>query len=88
MFPSITGLVADNKGYHIAMCVPLIGFFVAFSFPIYLNTLCAKELDGFRETKIGYVDGIAAVEGGAEERKRSVVHEEKGMGVYEAEIGR
>lgn len=88
LFPSITGLVADNKGYHIAMCVPLIGFFVAFSFPIYLNTLCAKELDGFRETKIGYVDGIAAVEGGAEERKRSVVHEEKGMGVYEAEIGR
>ena len=56
LFPSLTGLVADNKGYHIAMVVPLIGFFVAFAFPIYLNTLCAKELDGFRETKIGYTD--------------------------------
>lgn len=70
LFPSLTGLVADSKGYHIAMCVPLVGFFVAFAYPIYLNTLCAQELDGFRETKIGYQDregvsvqDIAAAEG-------------------------
>lgn len=56
LFPSLTGLVADHRGYHTAMAVPLGAFCVSFAFPIYLNTLCAKELDGFRETKIGYQD--------------------------------
>lgn len=56
LFPALTGLAADNSSYHKAMGVPLAGFFVAFAFPIYLNTLCAKELDGFRQTKIGYID--------------------------------
>lgn len=56
LFPAVTGLVADAHTYHIAMVVPLASFCVSFAFPIYLNTLCAKELDGFRETKIGYHD--------------------------------
>ena len=56
LFPALTGLAADVSDYHKAMGVPLAGFAVAFAFPIYLNTLCAKELDGFRETKIGYHD--------------------------------
>ena len=57
LFPALTGLAADSMhSYHHAMCVPLAGFFVSFVYPIYLNTICRKELDGFRETKIGYVD--------------------------------
>lgn len=56
LFPALTGLAADKMTYHKAMCVPLAGFFVSFVFPIYLNTICAKELDGFRATKIGYID--------------------------------
>ncbi|KAG9792291.1 MFS general substrate transporter, partial [Aureobasidium melanogenum] len=56
LFPALTGLAADSMTYHKAMCVPLAGFFVSFVFPIYLNTVCRRELDGFRETKIGYVD--------------------------------
>lgn len=72
-FPALTGLVADHKGYHIAMCV---GFFVAFAFPIYLNTVCAKELDGFRETKIGYHDADGTIGDIVyEQRRASVVHE-------------
>ena len=86
LFPSLTGLVADQKGYHIAMCVPLAGFFVAFAFPIYLNTVCAKELDGFRETKIGYQDQDGTIgDIKHEERKASVVHEEKGIKASEVE---
>jgi FHS family L-fucose permease-like MFS transporter len=54
LFPSLTGLAADHSTYHKAMGVPLAGFFVAFAYPIYLNTMCAKELDGFRATQIGY----------------------------------
>lgn len=87
LFPALTGLVADHKGYHIAMCVPLVGFFVAFAFPIYLNTLYAKELDGFRETKIGYHDQDGTVEPVVDERRKaSVVHEEKGIGAREVEV--
>lgn len=89
LFPSLTGLVADKKGYHIAMCVPLIGFVVAFAFPVYLNTLCAKELDGFRETKIGYQEGEDGTVGDVhyEARKASVVHEENGVKpVFEKEV--
>lgn len=56
LFPSLTGLLADTRGYHIGMAVPLAGFAVAFAYPVYLNTLCRRELDGFRETKIGYTD--------------------------------
>lgn len=56
LFPSLTGLAADNTSYHVAMCVPLAGFLVSMFFTIYCNTVARKELDGFRETKIGYVD--------------------------------
>lgn len=63
LFPSLTGLVADHKSYHIAMAVPLVGFAVAFAFPIYLNVFCAQELDGFRAAKIGTVDQSGHVVG-------------------------
>ncbi|KAL8763241.1 MAG: hypothetical protein Q9184_000881 [Pyrenodesmia sp. 2 TL-2023] len=81
LFPALTGLAADHMSYHKAMCVPLIGFFVAFAFPIYLNTVCAAELDGFRESKIGYTDenGLAIGDIKQEERRASVMHEEKGV---------
>lgn len=82
LFPSLTGLLADKKGYHISMTVPLVGFFVAFAFPIYLNTFCRKELDGFSATKIGYTDsdgsGVIGDAGTSEGRRPSVTMAEKG----------
>ena len=63
------------------MCVPLVGFFVAFAFPVYLNTLCAQELDGFRETKIGYEDGDGTIgDVRRDERRASVVAPDGGSG--------
>lgn len=56
LFPSLTGLLADNKDYHIAMVVPLVGFIVAFAYPVFLNTVWKHELDGFSASKIGYTD--------------------------------
>ncbi|KAF4636727.1 hypothetical protein G7Y89_g1359 [Cudoniella acicularis] len=80
LFPSLTGLPADRKDYHVSMAVPLCGFFVAFAYPIYLNVFCRKELDGFRETKIGYVDSDGVVgDPDHELRRASVRHEEKGL---------
>ena len=79
LFPALTGLLADKKGYHISMAVPLIGFFVAFSYPIYLNTMCVKELDGFSATKIGYADSDGIIGDSArEERRASLRYEETG----------
>ncbi|KAL8828215.1 MAG: hypothetical protein Q9191_002723 [Dirinaria sp. TL-2023a] len=90
LFPSLTGLVADHKGYHIAMCVPLIGFSVAFAFPIFLNTLYAKELDGFRETKIGYQDQDGTIgDVRRDERKASIAagDDDKGFVTSDRDLG-
>ena len=56
LFPSLTGLAADNSDYHKAMAVPLAGFAISCFFAVYCNTIAAKELDGFRDSKIGYTD--------------------------------
>jgi len=63
LFPALTGLLADKKGYHVGMCVPLIGFFVAFAYPCYLNGVpsCRRELDGFSNSKIGNVDSDGVI---------------------------
>lgn len=88
LFPSLTGLVADHRDYHIAMVIPLVGFFVAFAFPIYLNTICARELDGFRETKIGYHDEDGTIGDAVyEERRASIIQEEKGISFKELNLG-
>lgn len=79
LFPSLTGLLADHKGYHVGMCVPLVGFFIAFVYPIFLNTVYRKELDGFRESKIGYQDehGVIGDPAHEEQRQNSVLGGEK-----------
>lgn len=73
LFPSLTGLLADHKGYHIAMCVPLVGFFVSFVYPIFLNTVYKQELDGFRESKIGYTDEHGTIGDPAREARKEDV---------------
>ena len=87
LFPALTGLVADHRGYHVAMCVPLVGFFVAFAFPVYLNAVCKRELDGFRETKIGYrEEGAGTAEEGRRNEASGVHEEEKGIHSHEKEF--
>ncbi|ORY19705.1 glucose/galactose transporter [Clohesyomyces aquaticus] len=55
VFPPMLGAVVDAKNTRIAMCVPLAGFLIAWSFPIYLNLFKAQELDGFTQSKVGIV---------------------------------
>lgn len=38
------------------MAVPLAGFLIAWSFPVYLNMFKAQELDGYRAAKVGIVN--------------------------------
>jgi len=72
VFPPMLGAVVDAKNTRIAMCVPLAGFIIAYSFPVYLNLFKAKELDAFNQSSVGIVP--------AEERQdmdKSELFEEK-----------
>ncbi|KAI9670726.1 MAG: hypothetical protein M1817_003836 [Caeruleum heppii] len=61
VFPPMLGGVADLRdSTRIAMAVPLAGFLVAWTFPLYLNIFERKKLDGFRATKVGMDDSDSA----------------------------
>lgn len=49
VFPPILGAVADRWGTRTAMAVPLGGFLLAYSFPVWLNLFQAMELDAYRD---------------------------------------
>ena len=55
------------RNTHIAMSVPLAGFVIAYSFPIYLNLCKRQELDAFTEVRTGIdapaAEGVSATEG-------------------------
>ncbi|KAI9733299.1 MAG: hypothetical protein M1834_003383 [Cirrosporium novae-zelandiae] len=57
VFPPILGAVTDARDVKIGMAVPLAAFLVSWSFPVYLNLFCAKDLDGYRGSHVGIVEG-------------------------------
>ena len=79
VFPPMLGAVADRKGTRIAMLIPLLGFAIAWSFPVYLNLVKAKELDGYRETKVGIAE---------DDSSELSAEREKGLEAQEVEVGR
>jgi FHS family L-fucose permease-like MFS transporter len=52
LFPPVLGTVADHIGTQKAFFIPLIGFVIAWMFPLYLNLFKAKSLDGWTEEKV------------------------------------
>ncbi|MCJ1308285.1 hypothetical protein MMC25_001938 [Agyrium rufum] len=53
VFPPALGAVADARNTQVAMCIPLVGFLIAWSFPIYLNLFKRAELDNYLVSDIG-----------------------------------
>jgi FHS family L-fucose permease-like MFS transporter len=54
VFPPVLGAVADRvHSTRIAMFIPLIGFVLSWSFPVYLNLYKGNELDAYREQTTG-----------------------------------
>jgi len=49
----VLGAVADARGTQIAMVIPLVGFCIAWTFPLYLNLSQAKRLDGYNVSELG-----------------------------------
>lgn len=78
LFPSLTGLLADHAGYHRAMGVPLACFVVVLIFAAYLNAVYGKELEGFREVRLGYGSegAVASAEDSGEAAKPHVTMNE------------
>ncbi len=56
--PAILGNVADKIGTRHAMCIPLVFFFIAWSFPIYLNLVKGDSLDAHQNSHVGSSDGV------------------------------
>lgn len=79
LFPPILGTVADALGGNTqhAFFVPLIGFVIAMTFPIYLNIFKAKSLDAWTEkVKVG-IESRTDVETGSEKEKEPEAFIEK-----------
>jgi FHS family L-fucose permease-like MFS transporter len=78
LFPPVLGTVADHIGTQKAFFVPLIGFVVAWCFPLYLNLFKAKSLDGWTEDRASPVpdkdvESIVDLEVEDDEKKASAV---------------
>ncbi|MCJ1407402.1 hypothetical protein MMC19_001473 [Ptychographa xylographoides] len=80
VFPPILGVVADARNTQLAMVIPLVGFIVAWSFPMYLNLFKAEMLDGYSSSKVGIEAGrtLSVVVGGG--RLGQSLDEEKSAG--------
>jgi FHS family L-fucose permease-like MFS transporter len=79
LFPPVLGAVADALGGNTqkAFFIPLIGFLIAATFPIYLNVFKAKSLDGWTEkVKVG-IEPKKDVEIGNEEWNEEKIPEQQ-----------
>ncbi|CZR63539.1 probable L-fucose permease [Phialocephala subalpina] len=77
LFPPVLGAVADALGGNTqhAFFIPLIGFVIAWTFPLYLNLFKAKTLDGWTEkVKVG-IEPKRDVETGSEVGEKDMVSE-------------
>lgn len=83
LFPPVLGAVADALGGNTqkAFFIPLIGFVIALSYPIYLNIFKRKTLDGWTEkVKVGIENPKKDIETASiqeEEKKDDVAQIEK-----------
>ncbi|KAL5325454.1 hypothetical protein ACEPPN_006579 [Leptodophora sp. 'Broadleaf-Isolate-01'] len=80
LFPPVLGAVADALGGNTqkAFFIPLIGFVIAITFPIYLNIFKRKSLDGWTEkVKVGIEEPTKDIETGSINEKNDATHMEK-----------
>ncbi|EPE05236.1 l-fucose permease glucose galactose transporter [Ophiostoma piceae UAMH 11346] len=55
VFPAMTGAVIDNHNAHIAMAIPMMGYVLAFIYPVYVNMFKRDLMDSHRATDVGVV---------------------------------
>ncbi|KAK4111641.1 glucose galactose transporter [Canariomyces notabilis] len=55
VFPPMTGAVLDRRNAHVAMAIPMMGYILAWIYPLYVNVWKKDVMDTHRETKVGIV---------------------------------
>ncbi|KAL4965478.1 major facilitator superfamily domain-containing protein [Aspergillus stella-maris] len=69
VFPPMMGAIVDSKNAHLAMVIPMMGYILAFIFPVYVNVFKRDVMDAHRNTDINvdvHVGDLKGVEGGME----------------------
>ncbi len=57
VFPPMTGAVVDSHDAHTAMAIPMMGYILAWVYPVYVNFWNRETMDVHRQTDVG----VAAV---------------------------
>ncbi|KAF7561972.1 hypothetical protein G7046_g2168 [Stylonectria norvegica] len=55
VFPPMTGAINDRHNAHLAMVIPMMGYVLAYIYPVYVNFWNSAALDLRRETQVGVV---------------------------------
>ncbi|KAF3763776.1 MFS general substrate transporter [Cryphonectria parasitica EP155] len=53
VFPPITGAIVTYHNAHVAMTIPMMGYILAFIYPVYVNFFAKDMLDNHRATEVG-----------------------------------
>ncbi|RKU41110.1 hypothetical protein DL546_002642 [Coniochaeta pulveracea] len=53
VFPPMTGAVKDRHGAHMAMAMPMMGYILAWIYPLYVNVWNREVMDTHRATMVG-----------------------------------
>ncbi|PSR79853.1 glucose galactose transporter [Coniella lustricola] len=56
VFPPITGAIVTKHNAHVAMTIPMMGYILAFIYPVYVNFFAKEMLDNHRATEVGIKD--------------------------------
>ncbi|GAB1317616.1 hypothetical protein MFIFM68171_07826 [Madurella fahalii] len=59
VFPPMTGAVVDSRNAHVAMAIPMMGYILAWIYPLYVNIWKKDVMDTHRETKVGIEPSVS-----------------------------
>lgn len=55
VFPAMMGAVVTDRNAHIAMAIPMMGYILAFIFPVYVNFFQRERMDSHRAATVGII---------------------------------
>ncbi|CEL04011.1 hypothetical protein ASPCAL05145 [Aspergillus calidoustus] len=80
-FPPMMGAVVTNKSAHTAMAIPMLGYILALTFPVYVNLFQKERMDSHRVSAVGIAPTENKLELSTEEGKGgSQTHIEEASG--------
>ena len=84
VFPPMTGAVLDARDAHTAMAIPMMGYILAWIYPLYVNIWKRDIMDSHRDTTVGLEPVVAGDKVLQLEAQTSRVEKEHTDGISEA----